>query len=547
MTPSGTARPAVAGWLIVSVVLAAMVATARAGSAQPSTELRVARLSPPPHGDATVAWADRRPARRPLGNADLVRYRELFALQRRARWEQADRIIASLDDPLLLGHVLAERYLHPTAYRASYAELASWLGRYGDLPQAARVHRLALERRPPGAAPPAAPLKLKARTEEVLPPPATLVGRVGNPHEQWRRAITAWRDGGAEMAARRFARLATAEGLPHDDQAAAAFWAARACSRAGQAQQVARYLRLAARDGEAFYGLLARKMLDGTADFDWREDRVGDGASELGLHDPAVRRAVALAQVGEPELADEELQRVVLRARPELGQTLLALALTLELPSAQRRLAGKVRRVDGRRRDGAAFPVPSWRPAGGYQLDPTFVHAVIRAESGFDPRARSPKGALGLMQVMPETARLVAEDLNLAYGGDRWLMQPSTNMKIGQAWLKRLAAGKTVNGSLIHLIAAYNAGEGRVADWAEGELKLAGDDPLLYIESVPIAETRDYVKRVLANLWAYQARARQGMPSLQALAENRWPQVELVTASGTLASIKERTRHARAN
>jgi hypothetical protein len=83
---------------------------------------------------------------------------------------------------------------------------------------------------------------------------------------------------------------------------------------------------------------------------------------------------------------------------------------------------------------------------------------------------------------------------------------------------------ETVGDSLIRLIVAYNAGETRLKGWLTGEMKGAPkQDPLLFIESVPIEETREYVKKVLANLWAYQARLGQPTPSLQALAENRWP------------------------
>ena len=148
---------------------------------------------------------------------------------------------------------------------------------------------------------------------------------------------------------------------------------------------------------------------------------------------------------------------------------------------------------------------------------------MIRAESGFDPDARSPKGALGLMQVMPDTARHVAKLTKVAYAGDDWLLEPPNNMAVGQAWLRQLAATPTVKGSLIHLLAAYNAGEGRLQGWLAGELAPAAADPLLFIESVPLAETRSYLKKVLANLWAYQARAGGTIPSLRALAENRWP------------------------
>ena len=186
---------------------------------------------------------------------------------------------------------------------------------------------------------------------------------------------------------------------------------------------------------------------------------------------PATRRILALADVGERELADAELRRLSVRAPSDLVQDLTAIARDLALPSAA---AEPVRRAQALRKP---LPLPDREPAGGYRLDPSLLHAVIRAESGFDPDARSPKGALGLMQVMPDTARHVAQLVQVADAGDDWLLEPSNNMAVGQAWLRQLAATPTVKGSLIHLLAAYNAGEGRLQAWLAGELAAAADDP----------------------------------------------------------------------
>jgi soluble lytic murein transglycosylase len=93
-----------------------------------------------------------------LGAHDAKLYREIFALQERAEWERADGLIAQLSDPVLLGHVLYQRYMHPTGYRSRFEELSGWLELYADHPDAARVHDLALRRRPPGAPQPEGPV-----------------------------------------------------------------------------------------------------------------------------------------------------------------------------------------------------------------------------------------------------------------------------------------------------------------------------------------------------------------------------------------------------
>jgi soluble lytic murein transglycosylase len=507
------------------------------GSAQPAGEFQVARLP-----SAADVVPDRLgPLPRPLAFGDIVRYRQIFALQHEAKWAEADRLAAGLDDGLLLGHVLAERYTHPTAYRSSYAELAAWLGRHADHPQAAAIHRLALSRKPPHAPEARAPVPGEPRSDDR----ESVDGERPGARELWRQGLAAWRAGAPQAAAERFARLADDERLKGEALARAAFWVARASLRARKPRPVARFLRVAARASDEFYGLLAQRTLDETVDFDWHEEQLKESMLELLLRYPAARRAIALAHVGEPDLAEEEVGRIGGRApRPELARALVALAASLELPSAQMRLARRVRELDGRRHDGARFPVPRWRPVGGYRLDPSLIHAIVRAESGFDPKARSPRGALGLMQVMPDTARDVAKRLRVAYAGERWLLSPANNLAVGQAWLELLAGTPTVDGDLIRLLAAYNAGEGRLAGWLQDELDGTEQDPLLFLETVPIAETRNYVKKVLANLWAYEARLGRPSPSLRALAENRWPEV---APAGVAAAIPGSKLHARAD
>jgi soluble lytic murein transglycosylase len=93
-----------------------------------------------------------------LGARDVALYRQIFALQERAEWEAADGLIAQLNDPVLLGHVLYQRYMHPTGYRSRFEELSGWLELYADHPDAERVHNLALHRRPPGAPQPQGPV-----------------------------------------------------------------------------------------------------------------------------------------------------------------------------------------------------------------------------------------------------------------------------------------------------------------------------------------------------------------------------------------------------
>ncbi|MFQ5958103.1 MAG: lytic transglycosylase domain-containing protein [Alphaproteobacteria bacterium] len=93
-----------------------------------------------------------------LSPADAARYARIFELQKRGKWHAADHEIKRLEDRILMGQVLAQRYLHPTHYRSKFRELRDWLKKYADHPQARRIYKLAMKRRPKGAAKPRRPV-----------------------------------------------------------------------------------------------------------------------------------------------------------------------------------------------------------------------------------------------------------------------------------------------------------------------------------------------------------------------------------------------------
>jgi len=111
----------------------------------------------------------------PLTTADVKRYRRIFEVQVDGRWKTADKLVKQLADPLLLGHVLAQRYLHPNRYRSKYKELKAWLAAYADHPDAPRLYKLALRRKPANWRAPRPPVRAKAparRASQVTPPPS---------------------------------------------------------------------------------------------------------------------------------------------------------------------------------------------------------------------------------------------------------------------------------------------------------------------------------------------------------------------------------------
>lgn len=137
--------------------------------------------------------------------------------------------------------------------------------------------------------------------------------------------------------------------------------------------------------------------------------------------------------------------------------------------------------------------------ANGIGLDPAYVYGLIRQESRFIMDARSHVGASGLMQVMPATARWTAKKIGLANFTADQINDRDTNITIGTAYLK--LALDDFAGSMPMAAAAYNAGPGRPRSWRNGPVL----DAAIWAENVPFAETRDYVKKVLANTTNYAA------------------------------------------
>ncbi len=132
-------------------------------------------------------------------------------------------------------------------------------------------------------------------------------------------------------------------------------------------------------------------------------------------------------------------------------------------------------------------------------LDPAYVYGLIRQESRFIMDARSSVGATGLMQIMPATARWTARKIGLSHFTPALMTDPGTNITIGTNYLK--LALDDFDGSMALAAAAYNAGPGRPRAWRNGPALEAA----IWIENIPFNETRDYVKKVIANTTVYAA------------------------------------------
>ena len=241
-------------------------------------------------------------------------------------------------------------------------------------------------------------------------------------------------------------------------------------------------------------------------------------------------RAIALLDAGQQYIASEELQTIKIGSNDrDLKEALFVLASRYNMPALSMQLASSVKRENGRLYDTALYPLSPWQPHNGFVIDPALIHAFIRQESRFHPRVESRSGAHGLMQIMPMTASYLARKPKNFFkqaDGQELLMEPQYNMTLGQEYLSRLLTHPSVNNNMFKLAAAYNAGPGRLRRWQKKMAKTpsVANDPLLFIEMLPAAETRVFVEKVMTNYWIYNLRFHGKMPrTLKATATGAWP------------------------
>lgn len=132
------------------------------------------------------------------------------------------------------------------------------------------------------------------------------------------------------------------------------------------------------------------------------------------------------------------------------------------------------------------------------QLNPLLVVAVIKTESNFNPQATSPKGARGLMQIMPNTANWISQQISKEPLPPEELFNPETNIRLGTWYLADLF--KAFKDDPVLVIAAYNAGRGNVTRWLN-EQHWTGERKT--IDQIPFMETRQYIRRVQWNQKVY--------------------------------------------
>lgn len=315
-----------------------------------------------------------------------------------------------------------------------------------------------------------------------------------------------WRE-----AAQAFGRLAASG--PIERTADGHYWQARALEHAGDGSKAAAiYRRILAQAPASYYAHWAEQRLarrptarpslvlsgvasrGGTVTPAVAED-IGDGPPSADAYH--LVRARELHGAGLRALARHELQAFE-RANRSDPQTVRFLLRAYPAVDGYRDAIRLLRRNRGSNPE-LFYPLAFWpfvtRYANGH-IDPLLVLALMRQESLYDPRARSHAGARGLMQLLPSTAERVAQQLGRPAAPD--LFEPETNIALGVAYLDALL--QRYGGDPLKALAAYNGGEDAVAKW---ERRNGHREPDEFVESITYRETRDYVKRVLANYRRY--------------------------------------------
>lgn len=533
---------------------------------------------------------------KPLNNYEVGLYKEIFEFQAIGKWDKADIFIKKIDNPVLLGHVLIQRYFHPE-YTSTLTDYQKWQNHFRDHPQSKRVdsilnsHLSKYDNRASGTlgelryfargskyisenynggeryevnqvrkyirdslskGKVTAALRFfeKHRVQKYIDPidraqilaeiaahylylerlpqaEATAIRALQSsdkaPLAGWVMGLVTWIKGDMSAAAQYFEIASNAPYASPWMTSAAAYWAARSYIKAKDYRQVTPMLAKAVQFQRSFYGILATKTKGYGYDFNWTMPELTARHIDILMTYPSGARAIALTQIGQLRLAEEELFNLPIKKDKPLAEAAIALAHRYNLAGYAMRLSLSTENPAGGYYDSGLFPVSSWTTDDKYN-DKALLNAFIRQESRFRVSARNGTGATGLMQVMPTTAAYITDDETYkTSAGIRQLLNPRTNVDVGAAYLDYLLNLRVVNRDLFKLAVAYNAGPGKLSRWKR---EIAVKDPLLFIELLPSSETRAFVERVVTNYWIYQMQMNIEPTTLLKVAEGQWPIVD---------------------
>ena len=539
-----------------------------------------------------------------LTASDVEKYQSIFILQKKCEFKKANKEIIKIKNDILMGHVLAQRYLHPNCYRSKFIELSSWLKMYNDHPQAKRIYRLAIRRMPEGYKRPPGPIgaigikqienklekkskkyeseiklnkskrkekyqlliNIKSRVNSGWPTGAVKLlnqKKVKNlldkveidqqkeliakgyflanknelaikyasealkrspehvPFANWTAGLSAWRLNNYELAASFFTAFTVA--LKNDPwhQSSGSFWAARSYEQLNNYNKINFWLKIAAQNQTTFYGQLASNIMGVDNNIDWNINKLDQSAENIFMKYPAGKRIMATIQVGRINEAEKELIKLNNHIDESLAFASLKIANNFNFAYTQLKIASKLKSLGKSVPIKYLYPSPGWIPKKGYIVDKALIFAFIHQESNFNTNAKSRKGAVGLMQLMPSTAKFISKNKKISKNNSNILKEPLLNIELGQDYIDYLLKLKIVDNNLVYMAAAYNAGPGNLKKWLN-EIN-HNNDSLLFMESIPSRETRWFMEKILTNYWLYKNQFNEDVISLNELTKGKEP------------------------
>jgi soluble lytic murein transglycosylase len=304
-------------------------------------------------------------------------------------------------------------------------------------------------------------------------------------------------------------------------QARGSYWLGRAEFELGLGKDAQASFAEASKWYFTLYGGLAYEALHKASGCEFRAPpRPSKEAIAAFVNEDAFKAIVIAKQAG----LDAVLNAFILDLARQLGDpqqmTLLMEVAERIAPPHVAVHAAKIALLRGFAADAYAYPalLPKFaEPGGNAKLETALLHALTRQESEFYTGTVSTAGARGLMQLMPQTAKLTAASVKMKYEMGRLIFDPSYNVTLGAAFLAQLLSG--YNGSYVLALAAYNAGPGRVSEWIGdlGDPRDKSTDAIDWIERIPFNETRNYVQRILESVQLYRCRFESGNTRFQIL------------------------------
>ena len=290
------------------------------------------------------------------------------------------------------------------------------------------------------------------------------------------------------------------------------YWLGRTYEKQGKMDVAQQIYQIGADRWETYYGLLAAEKVGRTVDIavlntshsnPWRKASFSNGS--------VFKAALLLFSANQEVLAERFLTHLTETLSDE---NILRLVNFLEENKKPHELVMVAKRAASQSK---VFPRPYFalHPVADIpqRIPPEMTLAIARRESEFYPKVASPVGALGMMQVMPKTAKEVAKRLGLKFSSERMLSDWKYNAKIGVAYLEELS--ERYEGNPILMAVAYNAGPSRADRWIEllGDPRSPKVDLVQWVESIPFEETRNYVMRVSESLPNYKVRLNKKPPN----------------------------------